>query len=246
MHLLSSTHPFLQDVEQHFEVDQHNCGGMFWALDMARTLLKSKLARKIAVIAGDCHIGIPVAQRYVPGCTLMGDAYCGLVLDEGGSGWQVSPVVLHTHPQFSHGRAGSLDEMSAFFTAHSGIVKAALDEAGFDWSGSTRLLPHNVNRLAWQMLCKESGLDEGRVDLSLLPDVGHCYTCDPFLLLNENRSFAANEERSIALMSVGMGGFAGACHLRWVDPTREHVSPCHINTSTPKQEDVSCSRILHS
>jgi 3-oxoacyl-[acyl-carrier-protein] synthase-3 len=109
--------------------------------------------------------------------------------------------------------------MSAFFSGHSTMVKQALDEAGFDWLGLAPLLPHNVNRLAWQQLCREHGLEYGRVDLSLLPDVGHCYTSDPFLLLCELLRSSETGADAATLVSVGMGGFVGACTIH------KHMSP---------------------
>jgi 3-oxoacyl-[acyl-carrier-protein] synthase-3 len=207
------SHPMLAGVKFKYEVDQHNCSGMFWALEMARHLLHGGIAHSVLIIAGDSHANVPLADRYVPGCTLMGEAYCGLVVDQECGGWRFEPMVLHMKPEFHFGRAGTAQQMSAFFSGHSKMVKSALDESGFDWLGAAPLLPHNVNRLAWQQLCREHGLDYGRVDLSLLPDVGHCYTSDPFLLLCELLGSPEVEADAATLISVGMGGFVGACTI---------------------------------
>ncbi|SCW88827.1 3-oxoacyl-[acyl-carrier-protein] synthase-3 [Rhizobium mongolense subsp. loessense] len=208
-----NSHPLLAGVKVKYEVDQHNCSGVFWALEMARHLLHGKVAHSVLIIAGDSHANVPLADRYVPGCTLMGEAYCGLIVDREDDGWRFEPIVLHIKPEFYFGRAGTPQQMNAFFSSHSSMVKAALDEAGFDWLGPAPLLPHNVNRLAWQQLCRDYRLDYDRVDLSLLPDVGHCYTSDPFLLLSELLSRADTDANAATLISVGMGGFVGACTI---------------------------------
>lgn len=238
---LSQSHPFLSEVQRHYEVDQHNCSGLFWAIDMARSLLDAQMARCVAVIGGDCHINLPLANRYVPGCTLMGDSFCGMVLDHQPGSMQLSQTTLKTHTEFSFGRSGTLSDMGAFFAAHGNIVKSALDHAGFDWNADTPLLPHNVNKLAWQSFSRETGLAPDRIRLNLLPDIGHCYTCDPFLLLNQERAKVANRASHAMLLSVGMGGFVGACHVHGVDHATQ--SKTETSPSLPRsmsKEAASC------
>lgn len=206
-------HPLLTEVRARYEVDQYNCGGMFWALEMARSLLRSGLSRCVVLLAGDGHRGLPLSERYVPGCTLMGEAFYGLIVDNEPGGWRFMPIALHARPEFHSGRAGTQSEMSAFFAAHNGMVKAALDETRFDWSGSSRILPHNVNQLVWKQMSHSHGLAFDRVDLSLLPDIGHCYTADPFVLLSNLLAEAPDRQGPFTLVSVGMGAFIGAFQL---------------------------------
>lgn len=208
-----SHHPLLTDVRARYEVDQYNCGGMFWALEMARSLLRSGLSRSVVLLAGDGHEGLPLSERYVPGCTLMGDAYCGLIVDDADAGWHFKPIALNMWPEFCSGRAGSPRETEAFFAAHNGMVKTALDEARFDWNGSSNLFPHNVNRLVWSQMNQSHDLNLDRVDLGLLPDVGHCYTTDPFVLLSNFLTETPGHIGDFTLLSVGMGAFVGACQL---------------------------------
>lgn len=207
---LKSTYGLLSDVSHCFQIDQANCCGLFWALDLARVLLDAEMAQRIVVLAGDTHAGLSLGNRYVPGCTLMGDAFCGLILDRMTAGTQIGAVALHSNPEFSFGFAGDVAQMGQFFAAHSGLVQRALDDIGFDWTGPTPLLPHNVNRFAWQVFSRETGVEVDRIRLGLLPDIGHCYTCDPFLLLDRELDRPAP---AMTLVSVGMGGFVGACQL---------------------------------
>lgn len=206
-------HPLLANVRVRYEVDQHNCGGMFWALEMAYSLLRSGLSRSVLLLGGDGHQGLPLSERYVPGCTLMGEAYCGLIVDSELSGWRFRPIALHMRPEYHFGRAGTVGEMNAFFAAHNEMVKAALDETRFDWNSSSRLLPHNVNQLVWKQMSQSHGLALDRVDLGLLPDIGHCYTADPFVLLSNFLTETPDHLAPVTLLSVGMGAFIGACQL---------------------------------
>ena len=221
---LRHRHPFLRGLRRAYEVDQHNCSGFFWALDLARTLLQGGLARSVLLLGGDSHIGLPMADRYVPGCTMMGDAFCGMLVDLQPGGHRLGPVTLHTHPEFARGRVGTTAEMGAFFAAHGQMVAHALEAAGFDWPGNTLLLAHNVNRLAWEMFCRAQGVAPSRVRLDLLPEVGHCYVCDPFLLLDTVLAEGLPPGAAPMLTSVGMGGYVGAARLT-ADPTVAMIPP---------------------
>jgi 3-oxoacyl-[acyl-carrier-protein] synthase-3 len=209
-----SAHPLLTRLRSRYEVDQYNCCGIFWALELANTLLHGRLAQAVLILAGDSHANLPLAERYVPGCTLMGEAYCGLIVDGELGGWRFQPIVLNIRPEFHHGRSGTTQQTSAFFEAHNMMVKSTLDEIGFDWSGSAPLLPHNVNKLVWRQFSREYMVDFGRLSLNLLPNIGHCYTTDPFLMLSDTINCGDPSPTSINLLSVGMGGFVAACEIR--------------------------------
>ncbi|MEE2809344.1 MAG: hypothetical protein VX412_01035 [Pseudomonadota bacterium] len=240
--VLCANQPVLAEITRRYEVDQYNCGGLFWALDLARTLLNAGLARAVAVLGGDSHIGLPLGDRYVPGCTLMGDAFCGMILDQMPGGLQVGDVAMCTHPRFARGRAGTATEMGDFFAAHGGIVSQSLARIGFDWQGDCALLPHNVNRLAWQMFCRETGLPQSRLRLGLLPDIGHCYTSDPFLLLEQERP-ALSAGQSCAILSIGMGGYAGAC---MITQTATASSTAQSKPAPTVKEHHPCSQLILS
>src|ERR1700758_1738959 len=52
--LRRSHRSLLGSVRLLYELDQHNCAGIFWALEMARQLLLAHLAHCVAILAGDC------------------------------------------------------------------------------------------------------------------------------------------------------------------------------------------------
>ncbi|WP_293577455.1 hypothetical protein [Phaeobacter sp.] len=241
---LCANQPLLSGITRRYEVDQYNCGGLFWALDLARTLLRTGLARAVLVLGGDSHIGLPLGDRYVPGCTLMGDAFCGLILDQAPGGLRVGDVALCTHPRFARGRAGTSAEMGDFFAAHGGIVCQALSRIGFDWDSACALLPHNVNRLAWQMFSRETGLAPERLRLSLLPEIGHCYTSDPFLLL-EREQPSLGDGQACAILSIGMGGYAGAALITRSPPADKTV-PRSSSPAPSKKEHPTCLPLILS
>lgn len=205
-------HPFLRETKYVYEVDQHNCAGLFWAFDIAGRLLAAGVSQTVAILAGDSNAALPLADRYIPGVTMLGDAFAGLTVDPAADGIQIANPSLSCHLGYAFGQYGSPDEMRAFNNAHTGFVRGVLDAVGFPWERGEMVLPHNINRLVWDQFCRNSGLHRDRLNLSLLGETGHCYTADPLILLDRHIG-DGSEKRDATLLSVGLGGFVGGCRV---------------------------------
>jgi 3-oxoacyl-[acyl-carrier-protein] synthase-3 len=213
--LCRSHQRLLGSVRLVYELDQHNCAGLFWALEMARQLLRADLAHCVAILAGDCLGDFPISRRYVPGCTLIGDAFAALLLDAGPDGIQIGTIALRHRPEFAFGLDGSESEIRGFNQAHDEMVTDALAAVGFCWCGDEILLPHNVNKLIWLPFCRRHQLDPHRLQLQLLRDIGHCYTTDPLLLLDHLIADRTAAVDVVTLLSVGLGAYTGACRVHF-------------------------------
>lgn len=209
-------HPRLfSSVRLFYEVDQHNCAGLFWALQMARQLLSSRISRCVAIVAGDCLADFSLSHRYVPGCTLIGDAFAALVLDAEQVGMQIGEIVLHHRAQFPSGLYGSESEIRRFNEAHDQMVMDALEAVGYPWNEYELILPHNVNQLTWMQFCRRKQLPIDRLRLDLVRDIGHCYTTDPLLLLHHLLASGKLEGSAVTLLSTGLGAYTGACRVHF-------------------------------
>jgi len=60
-------------------------------------------------------------------------------------------------------------------------MTAAADQAGVSLGELSLILPHNVNALFWQRLCRRIGFPVGRVLLDNVPVAGHAFCADPFI-----------------------------------------------------------------
>ncbi len=207
-HLLQA-HPMLAGIEDVYEMDQQNCSTLFWALDAARKLLDDD-ARSVLILAGDSLHDMPLDERYAPGVTAIGDAFCGLLLDDAPGGTQISDIWLKSRSEFYFGRFGTAEQSAMFNSAHSDMVDEILGAVHFDRSGPDPILAHNVNRLSWSRYTKETGIDRRRVWLDLLPNIGHCYTVDAALMMDRLQK---SDHQGAALLSVGQGGFLGGCRI---------------------------------
>jgi 3-oxoacyl-[acyl-carrier-protein] synthase III len=203
----------LASVRLSYEVDQNNCAGLFWALQMASQLLAAHLAHCVAIVASDCLADFHLSHRYVPGCTLIGDAYAALLLDAEEGGLQIGDIILRHRSEFAFGLYGSESDKRRFNQAHDEMVTDALDAVGYSWNSDEKLLPHNVNKLIWLQFCRRKGMDLGRLQLTLLRDTGHCYTTDPVLLVHDLLTAGKLGAQPVTLLSTGLGAYTGACRL---------------------------------
>lgn len=204
-------HPRLARVEQVFEMDQNCCATLFWALRAARGMLASGAARSILVVGGESFSDLPLTERYIPACTVLGDALVALQLDALRTGVQVCDLVLHTHSEFHAGLYAAAPDADAFNRAQTRLMSGVLDALGFEAEGEEPILPHHINRFGWEQFCAQSGTPGERVWLDLIAGHGHCCSTDAFLHLER---FLGDAARSAVLVAVGQGGFVGGCRLR--------------------------------
>ncbi|MEZ8273199.1 hypothetical protein AB6C54_18445 [Vibrio splendidus] len=205
--------PGLSKVKQHFEIDQHNCAGGFWGLSLAQNLLSSGKAQRIAIVVGDTFQHFTPNERYIPGCTMMADGFVALIVDELAGEWQIEKVFTNHNTEFHQGLFGGDEQNKAFYQAHDSLVSDALRALDDDVYPFDAILPHNINRVSWMNFIRRFPNNEKRLDLGLLPDIGHCCAADPFLLLEQYYQQSTLNKKKFALVSIGSGGFVGACSI---------------------------------
>lgn len=212
---LIDTIPALQSVRHSYEVDQHNCAGGFWGLSMAQSLLAQGAAERILILIGDSFHSLNPEHRYVAGCTMMADGYASLVVDQLPGPWQIESIYTHHDSQYHQGLFGDEQQNQAFYRAHDTLVNEALEALGDPQRPHTAILPHNINRVSWLNYTRAFPETGQRLDLTLLPDIGHCCAADPFLLISRYFQNPAEQSQRWALLSVGSGGYVGACSIAY-------------------------------
>jgi 3-oxoacyl-[acyl-carrier-protein] synthase-3 len=116
--------------------------------------------------------------------------------------------------------------MRRFNQAHDQMVTDALDAIDFRWHGDEIILPHNVNKLIWLPFCRRHEIAPHRLHLDLLPEIGHCYTTDPFLLLHHLIADRPPVVDVVSLLSVGLGAYTGGCRVHF----SRFPPPCECQT----------------
>jgi 3-oxoacyl-[acyl-carrier-protein] synthase-3 len=207
---------FISDQAVLFTINQHNCATLFWGLKLADRLLHSGDVKRVALLAGDTLADFALAERYVPGCTLIGDAFACLILEAGPGACQISDIHCYHRPEFWPGLDGSQEDTKRFYRAHDELISLVLDHYPTGLREQAWLLPHNINKLAWQTWRRYPMNARQRVATDLTGLTGHCYTTDPLLLLETYAP--AITGRPAIMLSIGLGGWVGSaritCHRR--------------------------------
>jgi 3-oxoacyl-[acyl-carrier-protein] synthase-3 len=209
---LRSVHPLLAKIDRVYEIDQMCCASVFWALETAQNMLRRGASRSVLIVAGESFSDLPVAERYMPACTVLGDAYTALRVDAQATGVQVTDIMLSSNPEFHFGLYASSAEVQAFNRAQVSLTADVLDGMGFSPASDEPILPHNINSFSWDQYCARSGTPRGKVWLDLLGGLGHCCSTDAFL--NLDRFLADDTADCAVLVGVGQGGFVGGCRVR--------------------------------
>ncbi|OOC13347.1 3-oxoacyl-ACP synthase [Dickeya dadantii] len=213
---LGREHPFIRKHAPCYELDQQNCATLFWALALAQRLLSQQRAKRVAIIAGDTLSAFAIQERYFPGCTMVGDAFAALLLENQPSGLQIGPVYTEQRPEFHEGIHGSEHAKKAFYQAHDELISDALQSVKPGPPTHLHLLPHNVNRLSWLNYSRRHQHPLENIALGLMPDIGHCYTVDPLLLLPAALP-AIQSGKPHVMLSVGLGAWIGSCRIQYAD-----------------------------
>lgn len=206
-----SSHPWLARLKHVYELDQYNCATAFFGLKLACSLLESGHSHRVLLFAGDSFADWPLRYRYLPAVTLLGDAFCGLLLSKRPGGLQVRHVETSHDRRFCGGIDADEQELQAFNLAHADLVSAAMSRVGHQSNPEREFLPHNINGLAWKVFAHENAaLRPPRTEL--VPEIGHCCTTDPFLLLHRLMQEAPRIDAT--LLSIGMGAYVGVAHVQ--------------------------------
>lgn len=211
---LKQRHPFVSAEAHCDELDQQHCATLFWALARAHRLLEGKQAKRVAIIAGDTLSPQGVAGRYVPGYTLIGDAFAALLLEHEGAGFRLGTPFLGQRLAFYDGLNSEREAKTAFYQAHDDMVTEALTGAEAGDPDRLQLLPHNINRISWRRYARRHQLPCAAISLGLLPDIGHCCTVDPLLLLPAALP-AIRTGQPHVMLSVGLGAAYGSCSVSY-------------------------------
>ncbi|HTX27913.1 MAG TPA: 3-oxoacyl-[acyl-carrier-protein] synthase III C-terminal domain-containing protein [Streptosporangiaceae bacterium] len=89
------------------------------------------------------------------------------------------------------------------------VMRQALDEAGLTFDDIRVVLPHNVNLVTWQRMCRLLEIPVDRVVLDNIPTSGHVFCADVFLNYQtaRERGLLQPGDRYLAA-AVGAGGGA--------------------------------------
>jgi 3-oxoacyl-[acyl-carrier-protein] synthase III len=191
-------------------VTHHACASGLLAIDAAGRLLAGNGdADALALVLAGEKAFTRDAQ-YVPGTSVFGEGAAACLISPQGPRDRVLAYASSIRGEFD-GRLDAMPEMASRFekeypSSLAEVITAAVSQAGVSLEEISLILPHNVNALSWQRLCRRIGFPAERVLLSNVQVTGHAFCADTFI----NYSTAAargllQPGRRYLLAAAGLG-----------------------------------------
>jgi 3-oxoacyl-[acyl-carrier-protein] synthase-3 len=166
-----------------FAVTHHACATGLLAVDIAGRLLEGDPGALALVLAGEK--AFTRDAQYVPGTSVFGEGAAACLVSADGPRDRVLAYASSIRGEFD-GRLDVLPEMASRFEKEYPLslaeaISAAVSHAGLSLEEIGLILPHNVNALSWQRLCRRIGFPADRVLLDNVQVTGHAFCADSFI-----------------------------------------------------------------
>lgn len=120
-----------------------------------------------------------------PELRVFGEAAGACLVSASGTRDRVLSYACHQRGDMDHWLSPGSDHTKRFTQEYNellaGVIKAAVRRAGLGLDDIKLILPHNVNRVSWNRVCRMLGFPAERVMLHNLPLVGHAFAADAFI-----------------------------------------------------------------
>jgi len=168
-----------------FTVTHHACATGLLAVDVAGRLLAADADPDALALVVAGEKAFTRDAQYVPGTSIFGEGAAACLVSADGPRDRVLAYASSIRGEFD-GRLDALPEMASRFEKEYPLslaeaISAALSQAGVSLEEISLILPHNVNALSWQRLCRRIGFPPDRVLLANVQVTGHAFCADTFI-----------------------------------------------------------------
>ncbi|BAJ32283.1 MULTISPECIES: 3-oxoacyl-[acyl-carrier-protein] synthase III C-terminal domain-containing protein [Kitasatospora] len=202
-----------------FTITHHACAGSLLALDVAGRLLAADPDPEAMALILAGEKTFTRDARIVPETALFGEGAAACLVRAEGERDRVLSYAVDQRGEFDGRLADDPELMQRYQRGYPelmvAVMEAALEEAGESWDSIRLLLPHNVNRISWQRICRATGFPLDRVVLDNVPAVGHSFAAD--VLLNHHTATTSGRLRRgdrYLLAASGIGATFAAMVLQ--------------------------------
>lgn len=164
-----------------FAVTQHACASGLLAIDIAGRLLAAtgEPDALALVLAGEKTF--TRGAQLIPRTAFMGEGAAACLVRQSGERDRVLSYAVSMHGEYdclppSGDRAAQFQHAYPKLLAE--VMRAAADRAGLVLDDIAVVLPHNVNVISWERLCRAIDFPVERVLLDNIPVTGHCFCAD--------------------------------------------------------------------
>lgn len=166
---------------QAFTVTHQACASGLLAIDIAGRLLAAEEPGALALIlAGEKTF--TGETRLVPETSVFGEGASACLVSAHGERDRMVSYAAHLHGEFDGDSPELMNRFQQDYTdLLAGAVRDAVDGAGLKLDEIDLILPHNVNVIAWQRVCRQLGVPLERVLLDHVSSAGHVFCADAFV-----------------------------------------------------------------
>ena len=165
-----------------FTVTHQSCASGLLAIDVAGRLIDADDSEDplALVLAGEK--AFTYDSQLLPGTSIFGEGAAACLVGRDGPRDRLLAYACDVRGEYD----GELSEVAAGFqreyrTLLTAVIRTALDRAGTTIRDIAAILPHNVNLVSWQRLCRALGFPIGNVVLDNVGTLGHVYCADAFV-----------------------------------------------------------------
>ena len=187
-----------------YRLSQLGCCGLASTLELAERVLLASDRPCALVLTGDCFG--PASTREIL-FNLMSDAGSAVLLDRSSTRNRRIASAEIVQSYYWDPTAHADEILASYFPLAERTIQKVLDAAGWSLQDLRWIVPHNVSRRSWEILCDMLGFDFERVWLSNIPRIGHTVTCDHVINLHDmqaSRTALESGDR-LLLFTFGFG-----------------------------------------
>lgn len=186
-----------------YRLSQLGCGGLMSTVRLAAAQLEASGGSSALVLTGECFG--PEGHREIL-YNVMSDAASALIVDRssGRNRTLAEAEIVQSYYWDSPARADEI--LASYFPLAQRAIERALEAARIGLDEVRWIVPHNVSRRSWEILCDMMGADASRVWTSNIATVGHTVSCDHVINLSDMESEGVLEAGDrLLLFTFGFG-----------------------------------------
>ncbi len=165
-----------------FAVGQQACASGLLAIDVAgRLLANDPDPDALALILAGEKAFTPEAEM-VPETSMFGEGASACLISHDGPRDRLVSYAAMLRGEFDGDNEDVASEFQrAYPDSLADAIRAAVDHAKVEMDGIAAILPHNVNQVAWQRVCRRLAFPMDRVVLDNVATYGHVFCADAFI-----------------------------------------------------------------
>jgi 3-oxoacyl-[acyl-carrier-protein] synthase III len=168
-----------------FTVTHQACATGLLAIDVAGRLLQDEDDPEALALVVAGEKTFTRDAQIVPETSVFGEGAAACLVRADGPRDRVLSYVAHLHGEYDGRLAEDPDLLARFQRDYPALLADAILDAvaraGLDLADVRLILPHNVNAVSWQRLCRRIGFPVERVVLENVARIGHSFSADAFI-----------------------------------------------------------------